>query len=73
MRFSDSKKHRTIKIIGSNKLSVLRDGDTVLMEQWLDARGFIIKRGADEEEPEEFRRAFQRPRAGPLWPTDRGT
>ena len=53
VRFSDSKKHRTIKIIGSNKLSVLRDGDTVLMEKWLDARGFIIKRGADEEEPEE--------------------
>jgi hypothetical protein len=53
VRFSDSKKHRTIKIIGSNKLSVLRDGDTVLMETWLDARGFIIKRRVDEEEPEE--------------------
>lgn len=44
VRFSDSKKRRTIKIMGSNKLSVVRDGDTVLMEKWLDARGFVIKR-----------------------------
>jgi len=53
VRFSDSKKHRTVKILGTNRLSVLRDGDTALIEKWLDARGFIIKRGADEEEPEE--------------------
>ncbi len=53
VRFTDSKKHRTIKILGTNKLSVLRDGDTILIERWLDARGFIIKRGADEEQPEE--------------------
>lgn len=52
VRFSDSKKRRTIKILGSNKLSVIRDGDTELMERWLEARGFIIKRSADEEEPE---------------------
>ena len=52
VRFGDSKKRRTIKILGSNKLSVVRDGDTALMERWLDARGFIIKRSADEEEPE---------------------
>ncbi len=50
VRFSDSKKRRTIKIMGSNKLSVVRDGDTGLMEKWLDARGFIIKRSADETE-----------------------
>ena len=50
VRFSDSKKRRTIKILGSNKLSVVRDGDTGLMEKWLDARGFIIRRSADETE-----------------------
>lgn len=53
VRFSDSKKRRTIKILGSNKLSVVRDGDTVLMEKWLDARGFIIKRTVEEAEPDE--------------------
>ena len=52
VRFSDSKKRRTIKIMGSNKLSVVRDGDTALMEKWLDARGFIIKRSSDEQESE---------------------
>lgn len=54
VRFSDSKKQRTIKIIGSNKLSVLRDGDTSLMEKWLDARGFIIKPAVDDQDPEHF-------------------
>ncbi|MCZ7636732.1 MAG: hypothetical protein M5U12_12285 [Verrucomicrobia bacterium] len=52
VRFSDSKKRRTIKILGSNRLSVVRDGDTALMERWLDARGFILKRSADEQEPD---------------------
>ena len=28
----------------------LQDGDTGLMEKWLDARGFIIRRSADETE-----------------------
>lgn len=54
VQFSDSKKRRTIKILGSNKLSVVRDGDTALMEKWLDARGFIIKRTVDEPEPDEL-------------------
>ncbi|MDD1748269.1 MAG: hypothetical protein LUO89_00165 [Methanothrix sp.] len=52
VRFSDSKKRRTIKIMGSNKLSVVRDGDTALMEKWLDARGFISKRNSNEPESE---------------------
>ncbi len=52
VRFSDSKKRRTIKIMGTNKLSVVRDGDTALMEKWLDARGFILKRSINEQEPE---------------------
>jgi hypothetical protein len=51
--FSDSKKRRTIKILGSNKLSVVRDGDTALMEKWLEARGFVLKREVVEEEPDE--------------------
>jgi hypothetical protein len=53
VRFSDSKKRRTIKILGSNKLSVVRDGDTVLMERWLDARGFVMRRTVEEPEPDE--------------------
>lgn len=53
VRFSDSKKRRMIKIMGTNKLSVVRDGDTALMEKWLDARGFVIKRTAEEHEPNE--------------------
>lgn len=53
VRFSDSKKRRMIKILGSNKLSVVRDGDTELMEKWLDARGFIIKRETNENEASE--------------------
>lgn len=53
VRFSDSKKRRTIKVMGSNKLSVVRDGDTALMEKWLEARGFVIKRTVDEQEPDE--------------------
>lgn len=53
VRFSDSKKRRTIKILGSNRLSVVRDGDTALMEKWLEARGFIIKPTVNEQESEE--------------------
>lgn len=52
VRFSDSKKRRTIKIMGSNKLSVVRDGDTGLIEKWLDVRGFIIKRTDEDAESE---------------------
>jgi hypothetical protein len=52
VRFSDSKKRRTIKIMGSNRMSVLRDSDTGLIEKWMEARGFIIKRSADEQESE---------------------
>ncbi len=54
VRFSDSKKRRTIKVMGSNKLSVVRDGDTALRERWLDARGFVIKREVEVSEPDEI-------------------
>jgi hypothetical protein len=53
VRFSDSAKKRTIKIMGSNKLSVVRDGDTAMMEKWLAARGFIIKRKVEGNEDGE--------------------
>lgn len=49
VRFSDSTKQRTVKIAGSNKLSVVRDGDTALVEQWLAARGFVLTNTRDEE------------------------
>jgi hypothetical protein len=49
VRFSDSKKQRTIRIAGSNKLCVVRDGDTALMERWLEARGFVLANRRQEE------------------------
>lgn len=55
IRFSDSRKDRIVKLIGSNKLSVVRDGDAVLVERWLTARGFTIQtvttENADEHQP----------------------
>lgn len=52
VRFSDSRKRRMIKIMGSNRLSVVRDGDTALMEEWLKLRGFAIERTVEEHESE---------------------
>lgn len=49
IRFSDSVKQRTVRIMGSNKVSVVRDGDTELVERWLAARGFVISNTRDEE------------------------
>ena len=49
IRFSDSAKKRTVKLIGSNKISVVRDGDTVLVERWLTATKFIRTKTHDEE------------------------
>ena len=49
VRFNDSAKQRTVKIAGSNKLSVVRDGDTVLVERWLSARGFVPAKVEQEE------------------------
>lgn len=53
VRFSDSKKQRMVKIIGSNKLSVVRDGDTALIERWMTAQGFVKTRQLEEHEAEE--------------------
>jgi hypothetical protein len=52
VRFSDSAKQRTVKIIGSNKLSVVHDSDKALMEEWLDVSGFVIHRPGNEDETE---------------------
>jgi hypothetical protein len=52
VRFSDSAKQRTVKIVGSNKLSVVHDSDKALMEEWLDVSGFVIHRPVNENETE---------------------
>jgi hypothetical protein len=50
VRFKDSKKQRTVTIAGSNRLKVVRDSDTVLVERWLAARGFVLEPVRDEIE-----------------------
>lgn len=50
IRFKDSRKQRTVTIAGSNRLKVVRDGDTVLLERWLAARGFVMEPVRDEVE-----------------------
>jgi len=50
IRFKDSRKQRTMSIAGSNRLKVVRDGDTVLLERWLAARGFVMETVHDEVE-----------------------
>ena len=49
VRFIDSTKQRTVKILGRNVLSVVHDSDTGVIDQWVAARGFVIKRTNDEE------------------------
>ena len=46
VRFKDSKKTTD----GDNRLKVVRDGDTVLVERWLAARGFVLEPVRDEIE-----------------------
>ena len=50
VRFKDSKKQRKVTIAGSNRLKVVRDGDTVQVERWLAARGFVLEPVRDEIE-----------------------
>jgi hypothetical protein len=52
VKFSDSKKPRRLAIIPSNRAQYGRDDDSALLEQWLNARGFIDK-GTDDEDPTE--------------------
>lgn len=50
VRFSDSKKARTVTIRPSNNAQYGRDEDSLLVEQWLNARGFIVSEKDDEED-----------------------
>ncbi len=50
LRFKDSKKRRTLTVAGSNRLKVVRDDDTTLLERWLAARGFVLEPEVDDEE-----------------------
>jgi hypothetical protein len=51
VKFSDAKTPRSVVIKPSNIAQFTRDDDSVLVEQWLEARGFIIK--AEEQESDQ--------------------
>lgn len=53
IKFTDSKMPRTVVIKPSNIAQFARDDDSVLVEKWLEARGFIIGTGAEESEQSE--------------------
>jgi hypothetical protein len=54
IKFSDSRTPRTIVIKPSNVALFTRDDDSILVEKWLEARGFILGSGTVEsEQPEE--------------------
>jgi hypothetical protein len=48
VKFADAKTPRSVVIKPSNIAQFTRDDDSVLVEQWLEARGFIIK-GEEQE------------------------
>ncbi len=54
VKFDNAKNPRTVKIRVPNVASYTRDDDTDLVERWLTARGFIVKREKeyDEDAPE---------------------
>ncbi|GIW80430.1 MAG: hypothetical protein KatS3mg105_2237 [Gemmatales bacterium] len=53
VKFSDAKTPRAVVIKPSNIAQFTRDDDSVLVERWLEARGFIINAGVEEsDEPE---------------------
>jgi hypothetical protein len=49
VKFTGSNKTRSVKIIGANKAQYGRDSDSVLVERWLTARGFIRLNDAGED------------------------
>jgi hypothetical protein len=53
VKFSDAKTPRSVVIKPSNIAQFTRDDDSVLVEQWLEARGFIINAEAEESEQPE--------------------
>jgi hypothetical protein len=53
VKFSDAKTPRSVVIKPSNIAQFTRDYDSVLVEKWLEARGFIINGEVeDSEQPE---------------------
>jgi len=49
--FSDSDRPRTVTIKPPNVAQYTRDADSVIVERWLKARGFIVKKGKAKDEP----------------------
>lgn len=48
--FSDSDTPRTVTIKSPNVAQYTRDADSVIVERWLRARGFIVKKGKAQDE-----------------------
>lgn len=53
VKFADAKTPRSVVIKPSNIAQFMRDDDSVLVEQWLEARGFIINAEAKESDSPE--------------------
>jgi hypothetical protein len=53
VKFSDAKTPRSVVIKPSNIAQFTRDDDSVLVEKWLEARGFITNGEAEESEQPE--------------------
>lgn len=50
IKFTDAKTPRTVVIKPSNIAKFTRDDDSLLVDKWLEARGFIVRSEADESE-----------------------
>jgi len=53
VKFADAKTPRSVVIRPSNIAQFTRDDDSVLVEKWLEARGFIINAEAEESDQPE--------------------
>lgn len=53
IKFTDSSKSRRVAVIPTNKAQYGRDEDSLLVERWLSARGFIVE-DDDEEDAESL-------------------
>lgn len=49
--FSDSERPRTVTIKPPNEAQYMRDADSLIVEKWLKARGFIVKKEEAKHEP----------------------
>ena len=49
VRFSNIKTERTVKIRPSNRATYTRDPNAACVEEWLEARGFILERDTGDE------------------------